>query len=40
MDTTALYSDVVLPAASYYEKVDINSTDCVACVAIDAVSPS
>jgi nitrate reductase / nitrite oxidoreductase, alpha subunit len=28
MDTTALYSDVVLPAASYYEKVDINSTDC------------
>ncbi len=28
MDTTALYSDVVLPAASYYEKVDLNSTDC------------
>ncbi|HXZ19892.1 MAG TPA: molybdopterin-dependent oxidoreductase, partial [Candidatus Acidoferrales bacterium] len=28
MDTTALYSDVVLPASSYYEKVDINSTDC------------
>ncbi|MFI5175093.1 MAG: molybdopterin-dependent oxidoreductase [Terriglobia bacterium] len=28
MDTTALYSDVVLPAASYYEKVDINTTDC------------
>ncbi|MCW5976795.1 MAG: molybdopterin-dependent oxidoreductase [Bryobacteraceae bacterium] len=28
MDTTALYSDVVLPAASYYEKSDINSTDC------------
>ena len=28
MDTTALYSDVVLPASSYYEKVDINTTDC------------
>jgi complex iron-sulfur molybdoenzyme family reductase subunit alpha len=28
MDTTALYSDVVLPAATYYEKVDLNSTDC------------
>jgi nitrate reductase alpha subunit len=28
MDTTALYSDIVLPAASYYEKVDINTTDC------------
>ncbi len=28
MDTTALYSDIVLPAASYYEKTDINSTDC------------
>lgn len=28
MDTTALYSDVVLPAASYYEKTDINTTDC------------
>ncbi len=28
MDTTALYSDVVLPAASYYEKIDLNSTDC------------
>ncbi|MBZ5500009.1 MAG: molybdopterin-dependent oxidoreductase [Acidobacteriia bacterium] len=28
MDTTALYSDVVLPAATYYEKVDINTTDC------------
>jgi nitrate reductase alpha subunit len=28
MDTTALYSDVVLPAASYYEKVDLNTTDC------------
>lgn len=28
MDTTALFSDVVLPAASYYEKVDLNSTDC------------
>lgn len=28
MDTTALYSDIVLPAASYYEKTDINTTDC------------
>ncbi|GAB4231959.1 MAG: molybdopterin-dependent oxidoreductase [Deltaproteobacteria bacterium] len=28
MDTTALHSDVVLPAASYYEKTDINTTDC------------
>ena len=28
MDTTALYSDVVLPAASYYEKSDLNTTDC------------
>ena len=28
MDTTALYSDVVLPASSYYEKTDVNSTDC------------
>ena len=28
MDTTALYSDVVLPAATYYEKADLNSTDC------------
>ena len=28
MDTTALYSDVVLPAASYYEKIDLNTTDC------------
>ena len=28
MDTTALYCDVVLPAASYYEKTDLNSTDC------------
>jgi len=28
MDTTALYSDVVLPAASYYEKTDLNTTDC------------
>jgi complex iron-sulfur molybdoenzyme family reductase subunit alpha len=28
MDTTALYSDVVLPASTYYEKVDINTTDC------------
>ncbi|MCK6649307.1 MAG: molybdopterin-dependent oxidoreductase, partial [Bacteroidia bacterium] len=27
MDTTALYSDMVLPAASWYEKADINSTD-------------
>ena len=27
MDTTALYSDIVLPAASWYEKADINSTD-------------
>ena len=24
----ALYSDVVLPAVSYYEKVDLNTTDC------------
>jgi complex iron-sulfur molybdoenzyme family reductase subunit alpha len=28
MDTTALYSDVVLPASTYYEKTDINTTDC------------
>jgi nitrate reductase alpha subunit len=28
MDTTALHSDVVLPASSYYEKTDLNSTDC------------
>jgi complex iron-sulfur molybdoenzyme family reductase subunit alpha len=28
MDTTALYSDVVLPAATYYEKTDLNTTDC------------
>jgi complex iron-sulfur molybdoenzyme family reductase subunit alpha len=28
MDTTALYSDVVLPASSSYEKVDLNTTDC------------
>jgi complex iron-sulfur molybdoenzyme family reductase subunit alpha len=28
MDTTALFSDVVLPAATYYEKIDLNSTDC------------
>jgi nitrate reductase alpha subunit len=27
MDTSALYSDVVLPAASWYEKADLNSTD-------------
>ncbi len=27
MDTSALYSDVVLPTASWYEKADINSTD-------------
>jgi len=28
MDTTALHADVVLPAATYYEKTDLNSTDC------------
>jgi complex iron-sulfur molybdoenzyme family reductase subunit alpha len=28
MDTTALHSDVVLPASSYYEKTDLNTTDC------------
>jgi len=28
MDTTALYSDVVLPASTYYEKTDLNSSDC------------
>jgi complex iron-sulfur molybdoenzyme family reductase subunit alpha len=28
MDTTALYSDVVLPSSTYYEKTDLNSTDC------------
>lgn len=28
MDTTALYSDVVLPAAGWYEKEDLNTTDC------------
>lgn len=28
MDTTALFSDIVLPASSYYEKTDLNSTDC------------
>ncbi|MBI3694184.1 MAG: molybdopterin-dependent oxidoreductase [Acidobacteria bacterium] len=28
MDTTALHSDVVLPAATYYEKIDLNTTDC------------
>ncbi len=28
MDTTALYSDIVLPASTYYEKTDLNSTDC------------
>jgi complex iron-sulfur molybdoenzyme family reductase subunit alpha len=28
MDTTALYADVVLPAGTYYEKTDINTTDC------------
>ena len=27
MDTSALYSDIVLPAASWYEKTDINTTD-------------
>jgi len=27
MDTTALYSDIILPAASWYEKSDLNSTD-------------
>ena len=27
MDTSALYSDVVLPAASWYEKDDLNTTD-------------
>ena len=27
MDTSALYSDIVLPTASWYEKDDINSTD-------------
>ncbi|MCZ7631001.1 MAG: molybdopterin-dependent oxidoreductase [Microthrixaceae bacterium] len=27
MDTSALYSDIVLPAATWYEKDDINTTD-------------
>jgi nitrate reductase alpha subunit len=27
MDTTALYSDIVLPTASWYEKDDLNTTD-------------
>jgi nitrate reductase alpha subunit len=27
MDTSALYSDVILPAATWYEKGDLNSTD-------------
>jgi nitrate reductase alpha subunit len=27
MDTSALYSDVVLPAATWYEKCDLNTTD-------------
>ncbi len=27
MDTSALYSDIVLPAANWYEKDDLNSTD-------------
>ncbi|AUX10010.1 nitrate reductase subunit alpha [Halalkaliarchaeum desulfuricum] len=27
MDTTALYSDIVLPAATWYEKYDLNVTD-------------
>ena len=25
--TSALYSDIVLPAATWYEKADLNSTD-------------
>jgi nitrate reductase / nitrite oxidoreductase, alpha subunit len=28
MDTSALYSDIVLPAATWYEKDDLNTTDC------------
>ncbi len=27
MDTSALYSDVIMPAATWYEKADLNSTD-------------
>ena len=27
MDTSALYSDIVLPAATWYEKADLNTTD-------------
>jgi nitrate reductase alpha subunit len=27
MDTTALYSDLVLPTATFYEKNDLNNTD-------------
>ena len=27
MDTSALYSDIILPAATYYEKDDLNTTD-------------
>jgi nitrate reductase alpha subunit len=27
MDTTALYSDIVLPTATFYENNDLNSTD-------------
>jgi len=27
MDTSALYSDIILPAASWYEKFDLNTTD-------------
>lgn len=27
MDTTAMFADVVLPAASYYEKFDLNTSD-------------
>jgi len=27
MDTSALYSDIILPSASWYEKTDLNSTD-------------
>ena len=27
MDTSALYSDIVLPSASWYEKDDLNTTD-------------
>jgi nitrate reductase / nitrite oxidoreductase, alpha subunit len=27
MDTSAMYSDIILPAATWYEKFDLNSTD-------------